>query len=132
MENKNLAIDIGDTKNNEISFGHFILVVVSVILGSLLTVWVSCDYVNSQISLAIEKNKVEQENTWNTQRQKCNSTVLSDGKLSEEMDFALFGVDDKDTVKNAMAKNKILEYKLTQTNKEVNTLRNLFACYFDK
>jgi len=72
------------------------------------------------------------ENQWEKKRILCNKTILDDGILSEQIIEGIGWSEDEVSVENAINRNKILERRLVNTNKEVNILRALIGCYFDE
>lgn len=65
---------------------------------------------------------INQQNNWQAQRVKCNQAVLLDGNLSERLSYTFINSEDK----------SIKREELEMTNREVNRLRKLLGCYFDR
>lgn len=101
-----------------------------------LKIWaaLSCLSITSIFNYFAIKDLISERNKFEEKRQVCNRTILAQKKLPEKFDSYVYFSDNVQikTIDEAEEQINALKNKIIGTNKEVNDLRTLIGCYFDK
>lgn len=75
---------------------------------------------------------VRERNNFQDRREVCNRTVLTKEILPEGSGSYWWSMQNKSTLENVAENVDYVKGMVNETNKEVNRLRSLLGCYFDR